>query len=728
MIRREWKSLLKNKVLIVVMIAIIAIPSIYTTLFLGSMWDPYGKLDHLPVAVVNEDKAVTYGDKTLSVGKDLIDNLKDNDSLAFNFVDREVASLGLDNGTYYMVITIPEDFSANAATLMDDNPQKMELKYATNPGTNYIASKMSESAVAKIKDNIETEVTKVYTRTMFDQITEAGSGMIDASDGAGKLEDGLEQFSEGLFSYTDGVNKVASGATELANNNDAINQAASMLSSGMKELNNGSKQLFHGLNTLSNTIGSTTPKSSDINALVGGLDTYNDGMKQLNKELSNLSLTNQSESIGKSLSNIGNTTKSAAESVKSIGSAVATLSSANLTKEQLIALQTIVTSTTELGGYLNTIGTETKGVGSSLTDISSNMGKLDDFKNAVGSLAKNGDTVLGGSKMAITGLYSGLSTVKETLDKKIIPGSQNLYEGTSKIQTAIDEKNGLKNSLISYTDAVAKIQEGAATLDSKSSELQDGVIKISDGTKELVEGLGNGANDINEVKVSDKTIDMFASPVVLEETKVTNMENNGHAMSVYMMSVALWVASIAFCIMYPLTEYEGELKSGLAWFFSKASVLFTVAIVQALVMIFMLNRINGLHPQEMGKTVFIACLASLAFMSIMYFFNVCFGKVGSFIMLIYMVVQLAGSAGTYPIEISGDFVDKIHKFLPFSYTVEAFRSTISGGGSIKNAVIVLTTILVVFTILTIQVFQVRAKRIKKGKPILYDVLEKGGLA
>lgn len=728
MIRREWQKLLKNKILLIVMIAIIAIPTIYTTLFLGSMWDPYGKLNNLPVAVVNEDKEVTYGDTELSVGKDLIENLKENDSLAFNFVDSEVANLGLKNGTYYMVITIPEDFSFNASTLMDEKPQKMELKYATNPGTNYIASKMSESAVAKIKDSIETEVTKVYASTMFEQITGAGSGMVEASEGAEKLQDGLSQVTEGIDSYTEGVKEVASGTSELAANNDALNQGVNSLSSGMKDLNIGSKQLVNGLNTMSDTIGSTIPKSTDIDALGKGLDTYNAGIKQLNNELSNFTIGNQGESISNSLAKIGNSTKSAAIDVQSIGNAVATLSKANLTNEELIALQTIVTSTTDLGGNLNTIGNEAKSVGNNFTTLSSSMSKLEDLKNVVGSLAMNKDTVLGGSKKAISGLYSGLLTVKGTMDKQIIPGGESVYQGISKIQTAIDKENGLKDSIASYTSAIAKIDEGVSTLDSKSSELLNGVIELNDGSTELANALIDGANEMNEVKVSDETIDMFASPVVLEETQITKMENNGHAMSVYMMSVALWVASIAFCIMYPLTEYEGELKSGLAWYFSKASVLFSVAIAGALVMIFMLNRINGLHPQEMGKTVFIACLASLAFMSIMYFFNAFFGKVGSFIMLIYMVVQLAGSAGTYPIELSGDFVDKIHKFLPFSYTVEAFRSTISGSGSIKNAVIVLTAILVISTVLTILLFQVRAKRIKKGKPILYDVLEKGGLA
>lgn len=728
MIRREWQKLLKNKILLLVMVAIIAIPTIYTTLFLGSMWDPYGKLDNLPVAVVNKDKEVAYSDKELSIGKDLVDNLKENESMAFNFVDSEVANLGLENGTYYMVITIPEDFSLNAATLMDEHPQKMELNYATNPATNYIASKMSETAVAKIKDNINTEVTKVYTRTMFDQITEASSGMVEASDAASKLQDGMSQVNEGILSYTEGVNKVATGTSQLAENNETLNQAVSKLSSGMNDLGGGSKQLVNGLNTMSDTIGSTIPKSSDIDALGGGLDSYNTGIKQLNDELSKLAVANQSESISKSLTNMGSSTESAAGDLKSIGSAVATLSKANLTKEQAIALQTIINSTTELGGSLNTIGTETRSVGSSFMALSSSMSKLDEFKTAVGSLAKNGDTVLGGSKMAINGLYSGLSTVKETLDKQIIPGEENLYQGISKVQTAIDKENGLKDSITSYTAAVARIEEGVSTLDNKSNELQDGVTKLSDGSKELKDGLSDGANEINEIKVTDETIDMFASPVVSEGTQVTKMENNGHAMSVYMMSVALWVGCIAFCIMYPLTEYEGELKSSFAWFASKASVTYMVAIAQALVMIFMLNRINGFNPQEMGKTIFIACLASLAFMSIMYFFNACFGKVGSFIMLIYMVVQLAGSAGTYPIELSGAFVDKIHKYLPFSYTVEAFRRTISGSGSIKNAVIVLTAILVVFTILTIWIFHVRTKRIKKGKPILFDALEKGGLA
>ena len=167
----------------IAMAAIVLIPTIYTTLFLGSMWDPYGNVDQLPVAVVNNDKSVDYEGKTLAVGDELVDKLKENDQLDFHFVSADKAEKGIADGTYYMVITIPSDFSENASTLMDDEPKKMELQYATNPGTNYIASKMSETALAKIQKEVSESVTKEYTETIFDQMGTVGDGMCNVSLG-----------------------------------------------------------------------------------------------------------------------------------------------------------------------------------------------------------------------------------------------------------------------------------------------------------------------------------------------------------------------------------------------------------------------------------------------------------------------------------------------------------------------------------------------------------------
>ena len=125
MIKQEWKNILKNHWIQIVLVALILIPSIYTVVFLGSMWDPYGNSGNLPVAVVNKDKAVDYNDKKLDVGNQLVDKLKDNDSLDFHFVNSKEANKGLKDGDYYMVITIPSNFSKNATTLLDKNPKKM---------------------------------------------------------------------------------------------------------------------------------------------------------------------------------------------------------------------------------------------------------------------------------------------------------------------------------------------------------------------------------------------------------------------------------------------------------------------------------------------------------------------------------------------------------------------------------------------------------------------------
>ena len=145
-------------------------------------------------------------------------------------------------------------------------------------------------------------------------------------------------------------------------------------------------------------------------------------------------------------------------------------------------------------------------------------------------------------------------------------------------------------------------------------------------------------------------------------------------------------------------------------------------------LICLLHAVDGFNPAEMTKTILFACLTSVAFTSIMYFFNITLGKVGSFLMLIFMVVQLSGSAGTYPVEISPAFVADIHAYLPFTYTVDAFRSTISGGGSILTSVILLLLLTMIFTVLTILQFHRMARRRKNSQPLLIDWLEEKGLA
>lgn len=905
MVKQEWKSLWRNKILMIVLVFIIAIPAIYTTLFLGSMWDPYGKLDNLPVAVVNLDEPVEYEGETLNVGKNLVDKLKDDGSLCFNFTDADQAERGLENGTYYMVITVPKNFSENATTLMDTVPKKMELDYKTNPGTNYIAMKMSETALEKIKTSVAQEVTKTYAETIFDKISEAGDGMKDAADGAGEIYDGTEKLSDGnktisdnlktlsegtltfkdgtselkvgLSSYLDGVNQLSDGSTTLANgatslltgalklneganslsdgtktltsgtatlesgaktlesglktytdgvkqandgavalnsNSAALTSGAQQLTAGNEQLSSGSAQILGGLNQMSSTVKSGLPSEDKITELSGGLDTYSAAIGQMNDDLQNTSLPSEEElaALNAVKTDLTNSLTNAGDNAKSLYVLAAQLQASG----DLQTAAQVKEIADSLAANVTSAANDATSISAVFEQVTPSLSKVTELKSGVAELNENKELVLGGAKTAVNGMYSGLANVSYALDTQIIPGMSTLDGGISQVS---DGAKSLSSGLTSYTSGVAQVgsgltqlndnsaqlnsgatqlssgasqlSSGAKSLDSGADELKSGTNQLADGTKTLDDGtktltsgfaaltannsklssganqladgavtlndgagqlydgsitLGNGLSDlkdgantlktgledgqktIDENKGDDAVYEMISSPVKSNETKISNVENNGHAMAAYMMCVGLWVLCIAFCIMYPLTEHHGEIKSGFSWWISKAGIAYLVALVAAYAMIGSLQLFLHFEPTELLNTFLVAGITAIAFMSILYFFNVWLGKVGSFLMLIFMVVQLAGSAGTYPIEISGDFVATIHKWLPFSYAVDAFRGTISGNGNILEVTIVLLSIAIIFTLLTIMMFNIRAKMIKNNKKGLYDFIEKCGLA
>ncbi|MDD6182667.1 MAG: YhgE/Pip family protein, partial [Lachnospiraceae bacterium] len=313
MLKNEWKKLFQSKFMIAVMVAIILIPTIYTAIFVGAMWDPYGRLERLPVAVVNKDQPVMYNEKELNVGEDLIKNMKEDNSLGFHFVDEKTAESGLANGMYYMVITIPEDFSQNATTLMEDDTKKMELYYTTNPGENYIASKMSETAVSKIQQSIREKITTQYAETVFEQLETIGDGFVEAADGALQITDGTDQLlegnqkmndglnalsegtsslqqgsatlEEGIGAYTEGVAALENGAALLNEKGSSLKTGVDSVSNGLISLKSGSGAILAGMNQMSDTLASsmTPEKEAQIQQLQTGLTGVNNAIVQANQ-------------------------------------------------------------------------------------------------------------------------------------------------------------------------------------------------------------------------------------------------------------------------------------------------------------------------------------------------------------------------------------------------------------------------------------------------------------
>lgn len=702
MLKNEWKKLFQSKFMIAVMVAIILIPTIYTAIFVGAMWDPYGRLERLPVAVVNKDQPVMYNEKELNVGEDLVKNMKEDNSLGFHFVDEKTAESGLANGTYYMVITIPEDFSQNATTLMEDDTKKMELYYTTNPGENYIASKMSETAVSKIQQSIREKITTQYTETVFEQLETIGDGFVEAADGALQITDGTDQLLAGNQKMNDGLNALSEGTSILQQGSATLEEGIGAYTEGVADLENGAALLNEKGSSLKIGVDSV---SNGLISLKSGSGAILAGMNQMSDTLAS-SMTPEKEAQIQQL------------------------------QTGLTGVNNAIVQANQLMQVINT----KQGLGQ---DISTEMAQLTAL---LSGLQTNAGVVLPGSQQAITELQGGLQNVQNVLDRNgttpetmgLIQAMTTVDDGIGQLEAGVNGENGLKNGIYAYTDGTASVAAGAEKLTANSKALTEGAGKISNGADSLQKGvaqltegsdsLGKGleelkngsmtladslteaGDEVNSTKTDEDTVDMFAAPVESIGDTYSHIENNGSAMAAYMMGVGLWVACIAFCTIYPLTKPAGEVKKGVSWWFSKATVYLVISVVQAVVMIFMLKWILGFEPQYLGKTILVAVVASMAFMSVMYFFNVCFGKVGSYLMLIFMVLQLGGSAGTYPLELSSDFYHMIHEHMPFTYSVKAFRATISTGNEIMPQMRVFIGMIVVFNLLSLAVFLYKSRK------------------
>ena len=297
---KEWKAIFKKPTFIIVMIGISLIPALYNIIFLSSMWDPYGQLFDLPVAVVNNDKEASYNGNTMTIGKDMVSNLKENKTLDFHFVDEEEGKKGLENGDYYMVVTLPSDLSEKAASILTNHPEQMQIDYQTSSGHSFIASKMSDSAMTQLKQSVSTNVTETYTKALFNKMVDLKDGMSQAASGSEKLTDGANQLVAGSQTLTTNLHSLADSSLTFSNGTEQFTKGLSSYVSGVEQLHLGLGNFNSGLVTytgavsqLDSGLGQLSSKSPElvggINQLYTGVEAYTGGVSQLNTGLNQFS-------------------------------------------------------------------------------------------------------------------------------------------------------------------------------------------------------------------------------------------------------------------------------------------------------------------------------------------------------------------------------------------------------------------------------------------------------
>ena len=790
MIKAEWKNIAKSTWLKIVLCAIMIIPMIYACVFLGSMWDPYGQTDQLPVAVVNKDKEVEYNGSTMDIGKQLSDKLSKNDSMDFNIVSSTKAQKGLKDGKYYMVITIPENFSKNATTLLDDDPQTMMLTYTTNPQTNYIATKMDDSAMAKVKAEISSTVTKTYSKILFKNVKTLSKGFNTAADGSQKLSDGVATASEGnktitenlntlassalvfndgadslvkgLSAYTEGVSTAKAGAQQLDNNSATLNNGAAQLKSGSSQLLSAvkaaEKQLSDGLNQNAEQLNTLTQKNNEMNEsskqLSQALTQIQAGIDDNNLVENNLQAAKKLDSMISVMTTAIGTMNTNADKLDKLAAAEKAKAESIQATQPLLAQQLMLQATSHAtqaqtlrqvaSQLINQVNT------SDLKQLTTLLyGNAEVLKNQSTANAKTQELLAGSQQLAtannsaVNSLVSNLKTVQANMK-----GTSNSV-GMVGAVSQIDEGLGtLQSGLKTYTGGVKQVNNGLGTLasnnktlNSGASQLADGALKISSGSNQLAAGsatLGEGLTTIGEgtntltsslkdackksnIKSTNKTYKQMSTPVDTQKKEITNMPNNGHAMAPYMMSVALYVACMALSLMYPFGKGMTTTDSPVKFLLAKATVMVPLSIVQALILYFSLRGFCGFTPARPGLCIAFMLLLSLAFMAFIAFLAIAFGRIGEFIALIFMVFNLGASAGTYPLETAPHWYTVLHPFVPFTYSVNGFRSVIANATAVPTTeILFFVGLLVVSVLLTYLIVRHRSKTHKVFLPEVFN--------
>lgn len=749
--KAEMAKLFTNKGVLISVIAVLLIPIVYAAVMLSATWGPYDNLSNLPVAVVNKDKGAMSGDEPINVGKDLVEEFKESKSLGWKFVSEEDAKKGLKNLDYYMVIEIPEDFSKNVTTVLDPDPKQLELKYIQNEGLNFMAAQVTNSATERIREQLGNKITQTYVENIFAQLGEVADGFKSAADGSeqihsgtAELKDGTGQLLSALTEKSGDIDKLASGAKQLeAGTGELLTSLTSKqgdiskLANGAKDLNNGTGELLRNLKG----------KSGDIGKLAAGAKELQGGLSELSKGTGDVLAGLQSAQAGfkGAMDQLGPGSKQLAAGTTQVSSGADALSAGTkeiaagikqLAQHPLLAsnpdVQKLVVGSQTIADKTAELAAGASNLKAGAATLSGGLDQLDaTLSKGLGDLVAGQKQVDAGAKKLAAGsgqlaagtseVQSGWNTMTAGVTQlnsgagQIAAGNQTVNQGWKQLTAGASKLNtGMKQ----VSDGTGSVQTGWGTLTDGVTKVDEGVGKLNAGSEELAEGLKGGAEKTSALKVTDKNIAMFSSPVNLVQEKVNNYQYYRDSTAPYILSLGLFVGILIMSFVVDFRKPADVTTSGVAWFIGKFLHLSVLAIVQALVVSIFALVFLKLQVGNSIAFILFACVVSLAFLAIVFFLVSIAGNIGRFIAFIFIVLQLSTTGSNLPVEMLPEGLRSMSKFLPLTYTNAGFKAVISldhMGSAWSNALVVIV-LLAVFAVLALVVSAIR-----KGRPTDIDV-------
>lgn len=632
---------MKNKkfMKVIIIIAVIIIPVLYSFFYLKAFWDPYGNLHDMNIAIVNLDE----GDNDENLGTELVNKLKDKDTMTITVLNNsDEAQEGLVNQDYYATITIPKNFTKDLNNAENSDRKVTTISYSPNQKNNYLASQIINKVVTTVETELRSEVSKKVVGKLSDKLEEVPNKMEEISDGASQLQDGTSQLQNGLQELDKGTNNLSTNYEKFDSGVDRAYAGSNKLANGLNSLNSGADEIYSG----------TSQLAEKTNTLNAGVSSYVKGVNQL---VSSVNATStQIQKVGEDLRKYQQGEQQALIEAVQI---LQTMQSSSAGSAQLLG--TLQSKGTELEQGVNLLNTK------------------------------------------VQTLNSGMFTLKQGISSAKT-GNEELQKGLKELST---------NS--------KTIKEGTKQLSNGSSQALSGSQTLLNGTNTFKNEINNGIENTQEELKKLNGLDEYTSePVEVDEQDYAQVDSYGVGFAPYFMSISLWVGALIMLIIfyYDPDDRFKLLGRNAQNKYLRAGLYFVISVAQGIVLGFILKAGLGFGVTNIWLYYGTCILTSIVFFSILQFLVIKLGDVGKFLGILLLVLQLAASGGTFPIETVPKFFQSIYKFMPMNYTIRLIKESlikVDNGMIAKNACI-LVGIFIVFMAITLIADYLKTKHDKKA--------------
>ncbi|WP_329278134.1 YhgE/Pip domain-containing protein [Streptomyces sp. NBC_01451] len=628
------------------LVSLLLLPLLYGALYLWSFWDPYGRLDRIPVALVNDDRGASVAGKKLAAGADIVKGLRDSDTFEWHEVTAAEAREGVEDGTYYLSLTMPADFSERIASSSGDSPETGALQVRTNDANNYIVGQISRTVFGEVRTAASTKASRSFLDRIFVSFSDIHGQTVKAAKGADTLTGGIGKAEQGSKDLADGLKDAEAGSGKLV-------RGLRKLDTGAADLADGSRQVATGTQTLADRVHGVSDRLGPF--LKDNEKTIGDAARLV------------ADSAGTVRRNLGTLVKAAPAAATGAHTASDTLNGVYRARCETAVLPDAACAdlkkARQAAADVATVADDVN------TLIADQNGDLDRLDRHLAALQKQAQALADRAPRLSEDLDDAVRKVDE-----LNSGAAQVAAGARKLHTGLSTA---KAGATTLDTGVGDLRTGADTL-------SGGMFKLADGSGKLAGGLHDGAGRIPDYDRQDRDTrtEVMSDPVQLASRDLHKAPNYGTGFAPYFIPLSLWVGAMVAYMLIPPLNRRALAAGAPAWRIALAGWLPVAAlgVLQTVALMSVLHWAIGLEMVRAAGTVGFLFLVTACFAAIVQWLNARFGAAGRILVLALLMLQLTSAGGTYPVQTSPGFFNAIHPFMPMSHVVEALRRLITGGG------------------------------------------------